>query len=103
MTVKELITRLKNLGTVYYTQAEGQAVLPYFVVNDYAEVYDSADNSIDDVRASVQIDYYTKTPFDEKKGEILALLSSLKIIPNYSRYYLNDEKVYQHIFDVEIR
>ena len=104
MTVKELITALKVTNiSVYYTRADEKATLPYMVVNDYAERYDSADNGIDDKTVSVQIDYYTTTPFDENKTVILNTLSYNEILPRYSRYYLEDEKVYQHIFDVDIR
>lgn len=103
MNVKELITKLKTTGlNVFYTQADNGTLPPYLVVNDYTERYITADNQIDEIIISVQIDYYTVEPYDTNKDVILELLNSLEIIPEYSRYYLNDEKVYQHIFDIEI-
>lgn len=94
---------LSPLGiTLYHAYAVQNAALPYMVYTEYAEAYRKADNRIDEVITSIQLDYYTKTPHDANKNVIRAALDGAGISFTYRMRHEDDEKVYHHIFDCEV-
>lgn len=101
--MEQLYNLLRQTGLkVFYAVADKNAQVPYIVYTDYNEKYIKADNHISDTIINVQVDFYTNTPFDSKKADILNLLDKQEILVTYKLMYDSDEKVYHHIFDCEV-
>lgn len=96
---KNLITLIKNntKKDVYLSFADSNS-LPYYVIDKYQEVYDYADNTVENVTQFIQIDYYTNNPLDTEVDNIKTLLNDNEIAFTYSHSY--EDSVYHHILEV---
>ena len=97
----ELLNALQ-LCAVYSGNAPKNAAVPYIVVNKYSEGYQKGDDRIDEVTDYIQVDYYTKSIYDENKDVIRGGLDDTGAEITYSKMYESDERLYHHIFDIRV-
>lgn len=104
MTLAELHAALETLGLPVINEATDVPVgLPYII---HAFAYGSdfnADNKIYALKSNYQVELYTKHRDQAKERDIVALLNENRVqITNRIGTRINDDKIYQMIFEVLI-
>ena len=84
----------------WYCAAPDKLSPPYGVYMDYYENYDKADNGIDDIFASVQVDYYTAVYDDGGKEAIRAALDEKGFTFDTQHFFESEQKLHHFVFDV---
>lgn len=96
-----LCEALAAVGVDYfYGRAPEKQAAPYIVYVDYAENYNYADDRINEVYGSVQVDYFTAADFDGKKEALREALDERGFEFETRHFYEADKKLHHYVFDI---
>lgn len=84
----------------WYCVAPDKLPPPYGTYIDYYEGYERADNKIDDLTGSVQVDYYTAEYDDGGREAIRAALDEKEFVFDIQHFFETEQRLHHFVFDV---
>lgn len=105
MTLEALYTLLNSgifVGKVAYNAFPEKTVMPYICIVATNTENFGADNRVYQKRQNVDIELYTKTKDPTTEGTLEGILDGAGIFYNASDTYLDDEKCFERIYEIEV-
>lgn len=104
MTYEEVWTMLKQTGlpVTYYQWENGAPPLPYIVFYYPQSNNINADDSVYQRVDSLNIELYTKRKSFTDEDTLEAVLDNYEMVWNKSETYLNNEEMYEVLYETEI-